>query len=174
MDTTLNPVTPAEAFASARAAIDAHEALLPGLARNPAIDPVVIDSNRVIIALLRAQVRLAVAFALLALVAACGSTAPGASQPLTGTSAPASGNVLVCQHYAVQRSFVLHLAEPDVADALKFIGWLGVDGQQSTGKVHADLVAMLNADAAGRSPGPASSRLLTDCEALGVKFSPAV
>lgn len=117
--------------------------------------------------------RTALALALLVLVAACGSTAPGATEPVAATSAPASGNLLVCQHYQVQRAWVLGLAEPTAADAIKFIGWLGVDAGQSAGPVHADLEAMLNADAAGQSPGPASSRVLADCEALGVKFSRA-
>lgn len=106
---------------------------------------------------------LAAAFALTA-AAGCAAAASPAST---------SANLLVCQHYEVQRAWVFAQSEPTVADAVKFIGWLGVDAGQSTGQLHADLNAMLAADAAGKSPGPASSRVLGDCQALGVKFSPA-
>jgi hypothetical protein len=42
-----NPITPAEAFAAARDAIDAHEALLPALAGR--VDKTTTDANRLII-----------------------------------------------------------------------------------------------------------------------------
>ena len=55
MDTTLTPIiTPAEAFARAREALDAHEAILPALAGRT--DPVIGETHHLIVVLLRAQI----------------------------------------------------------------------------------------------------------------------
>ena len=55
MDTTLTPIIiPAEAFARAREALDAHEAILPAL--NEHIDPVIGETHHLIVVLLRAQI----------------------------------------------------------------------------------------------------------------------
>ena len=70
MDPTLTPtMTPAEAFARARAAIDAHEALIPALAEQ--VDPALGGANRLIVSLLRAQ--LAAAEAIVAITPESGS-----------------------------------------------------------------------------------------------------
>ena len=64
MDTTLTPIiTPAEAFARAREALDAHEAILPALAGRT--DPVIGETHHLILVLLHAQ--LAAAEAIIAM-----------------------------------------------------------------------------------------------------------
>jgi hypothetical protein len=88
-------------------------------------------------------------------------------------SAPAHGNLAVCQHYEAQRAWVLGLTEGTAADAEQFEADLSTDAGQSAGQLHADLAAMLADDAAGQSSYVASGAVLADCEALGVTFSPA-
>jgi len=107
---------------------------------------------------------LAIAVTALAL-AACG-----------GTSAPPgqAANVIVCQHYKVQRATVKNLAEPTVADAVKFRGWVAVDAAQATPgtAVARDLGVMATAQTADAAYYAASGRVLADCTALGVTFQP--
>jgi hypothetical protein len=82
--------------------------------------------------------------ALVPVLVACGSSAP---------AAPAGpDNVLACQHYAVQRAWVLGLAAPSVAAAEQFEADLAADTNISDGQLNTDLNAMI---------------------ALGVTFSPA-
>ena len=102
---------------------------------------------------------LAVAATALTLAACGGSASPG--QP---------ANVIVCQHYKVQRAFVKNLAEPTLADAIKFEGWIAVDAAQATpGTALArDLGAMSADERHLTSSYDASGRVLNDCTALGV------
>lgn len=110
---------------------------------------------------------LAVAAALT--VTACGGSA--AAHP--AQSAAPSGNVRVCDHYRTQRAYILGLAKPTAADALKFIGWVAADaGQAAPGTPLArDLAAMHKAQVNDGPVYAISGRVLKDCEALGVKFA---
>jgi hypothetical protein len=96
-----------------------------------------------------------------AALAACGGSTPSAQ----------SADVIVCQHYKVQRAYVKNLAEPTLADAIKFEGWIAVDAAQATpGTALArDLDAMSADEQHLTSSYDASARVLADCTALGVK-----
>jgi len=88
-----------------------------------------------------------------------------------GAAAQQSANVIVCQHYKVQRAYVKNLAEPTLADAIKFEGWIAVDAAQATpGTALArDLAAMSADEQHLTSSYDASARVLAACTAIGVK-----
>lgn len=111
----------------------------------------------------------AIALALLAAITGCGGSA--AAHPAQSPAAP--GNVRVCEHYRTQRAYILGLAEPSAADALKFIGWVTADAAQAEpgSPLARDLHAMHKAQLNDGPVYAASGRVLKDCEALGVKFS---
>ena len=88
-----------------------------------------------------------------------------------GSTTHPSGNTLTCQHYRTQRAWVMGLATPTLTDGAKFAAWVALDAQRSTGQLHTDLAAMAADEQADRSSYAASSRVLADCQALGVKFS---
>jgi len=104
-------------------------------------------------------------------LAACGGNA--AAQP-----AKSADNIRVCQHYRTQRAHVKNLAMPTLTDAIQFETWVALDAQQATpGTAVARDLADLSA-AQRDTNGPqsavydASTRVLTDCTALGVTFQP--
>lgn len=98
------------------------------------------------------------------LAAACGG----------GTASQNVNNVRVCEHYRTQRAHVKSLAEPSLADALKFATWVAADAAEATpGTTLArDLNAMTRAQQKLTSPYAASRRVVKDCTALGVTFQP--
>jgi hypothetical protein len=110
----------------------------------------------------------ALAVAALAL-AGCGGASAAAGQ---------SVNYRVCRHYETQRAWVKNLAEPTLADAVKFGIWVALDARQATPgtPLARDLAAMAAAQQAASTPAgalyDASGRVLNDCTALGVKFQP--
>jgi hypothetical protein len=97
---------------------------------------------------------------------ACGGAAAGASHD--------AGNVRVCQHYRTQRAYVKNLSEPTIADAVKWMGWVGADAGEATPgtRLAGDLGQMATDMQASRSLYAVSGRVLKDCEALGVTFQP--
>ena len=96
-------------------------------------------------------------------------TACGGAQP-----AHDANNVRVCQHYRTQRAYVKNLAEPTLSDALKWMGWVAADAGQATPGTQ--LATDLNQMAAGMQKNQSiyavSTRVLKDCETLGVTFQP--
>ena len=112
----------------------------------------------------------AIALAALAATAltltACGGSSQAASQN--------TNNVRVCQHYRVQRAHVKNLTTPTIADALKWEGWVGFDAGQATPdtQLATDLNQMATGMQKNRSIYAVSTRVLKDCEALGVTFQP--
>lgn len=100
---------------------------------------------------------------------ACGGSSAAAGQP---------ANVRVCQHYQTQRATVKNLAEPTLADAIQFETWVALDAQQAIPgtPLARDLSAMSSAQRDMNGPAgavyDASTRVLNDCTALGVKFQP--
>jgi len=111
----------------------------------------------------------AAAATLAGVLAACGSPSPAQSQP---------ANVRVCQHYAVQRAWVLSLTKGNMTDALKFISYVATDAMQAEPgtAVRADFGQLAAAQQAPDSPDSAvyaaSQAVLRDCRALGVHFTP--
>jgi hypothetical protein len=99
------------------------------------------------------------------LAAACG-----------GSAAPSrdAANTRVCGHYRTQRAHVKSLAEPTLADAVKFATWVAADAAEATPgtPLARDLAAMSTAEQDGTSSYAASARVLKDCTALGVTFQP--
>lgn len=85
-----------------------------------------------------------------------------------------ANDVRVCQHYRTQRAYVKNLAEPTLAGAVKFAGWVAADAGQATpgSAVSRDLNAMMRDEQTSQSSYAASGRVLKDCEALGVTFQP--
>lgn len=106
-----------------------------------------------------------------ALLAGCGGSGTAA---LTVSHSQNANNVRVCQHYRIQRAWVKNLAEPTMADALKFATWVAADaGQATPGTALArDLGTMHKAELKLTSSYAASRRVVQDCEALGVTFQP--
>lgn len=100
------------------------------------------------------MMRVAVAVAgsvAVALAAGCSSGTPSANQ-------------LVCRHYLAQRDWVKHLVQPTVADGFQFITDVNVDEGQSVGRLHADLLSMLETmNAGGDAYYKASARVYSDC-----------
>ena len=99
-------------------------------------------------------------------LAACGGSSHAATRDVN--------NVRVCHHYRIQRTYVKNLAEPTLADAIKWEGWVAADAGQATrgtqlasdlGEMYADMQKL-------RSIYAISTRVVNDCEALGVKFQP--
>ena len=104
-------------------------------------------------------------------VAGCG----GAASAHPAQSPAATANVRVCEHYRTQRAWVLSLATPTAADALKFTGYVSVDAAQATPgtPVARALAALSRAQRDPNGPvGSTSEQVLKACRALGVKFSP--
>ena len=108
--------------------------------------------------------------AALAVTGCSSSGAPSAAAAARSTG-PAADQVLVCHHYMTQRAWVRGLAKPTLADAVKVEEYVTADVIQSegTGKLHADLAAMLAAGKAGRDIHTLSARVYRDCAAIGVK-----
>lgn len=112
----------------------------------------------------------ALAIAVTALtLTACGGSA--AAQPASNAA-----NVRVCQHYRTQRTHVKNLAEPSLTDAIQFETWVALDAQQATPgtPVARDLGDLSRAQRDTNGPQSAvydaSTRVLTDCGKLGIKF----
>jgi len=108
--------------------------------------------------------------AALAVTGCSSSGAPSAAAAARSTG-PAADQVLVCHHYMTQRAWVRGLAKPTLADAVKVEEYVTADVIQSkgTGKLHADLAAMLAAGKAGKDIHALSARVYRDCAAIGVK-----
>ena len=108
--------------------------------------------------------------AALAVTGCSSSGAPSAAAAARSTG-PAADQVLVCHHYKTQRTWVRGLAKPTLADAVKVEEYVTADVIQSegTGKLHADLAAMLAAGKAGKDIHALSARVYRDCAAIGVK-----
>lgn len=107
-------------------------------------------------------------------LAALTLTACSSGSTVALTAAHDANNVRVCGHYRTQRAYIKGLAEPAVADAVKFEMWVAADAAQATPgtPVARDLAALSKAQ---RNYGPVyavSTRVLNDCTALGVKFQP--
>jgi ABC-type glycerol-3-phosphate transport system substrate-binding protein len=100
-------------------------------------------------------------------LAACGGNA--AAQPTRNVN-----NIRVCHHYRTQRAYVKNLAEPSIADALKWMGWVGADaGEATPGTQLASDLGEMSADMqTSKNLYAISTRVLKDCEALGVTFQP--
>jgi len=107
--------------------------------------------------------------AALAVTGCSSSGAPSAAAAARSTG-PAADQVLVCHHYMTQRAWVRGLAKPTLADAVKVEEYVTADVIQSegTGKLHADLAAMLAAGKAGKDIHALSARVYHDCTAIGV------
>ena len=97
---------------------------------------------------------------------ACGGSSHAATQD--------ANNVRVCHHYRTQRAWVKNLAEPSLADALKWMGWVAADAGEATPgtQLAHDLGGMYAGMQKNRNIYPVSTRVLKDCEALGVTFQP--
>jgi len=108
--------------------------------------------------------------AALAVTGCSSSGAPSAAAAARSTG-PAADQVLVCHHYMTERAWVRGLAKPTLADAVKVEEYVTADVIQSegTGKLHADLAAMLAAGKAGKDIHALSARVYRDCAAIGVK-----
>jgi len=95
-----------------------------------------------------------------------------------GTSTAQPANIRVCQHYQAQRAWVKNLAEPSLADAIRFETWVASDAWQAIPgtPLARDLSAMSAAQQDANSPPgavyAASARVVGDCAALGVTFGP--
>jgi len=102
--------------------------------------------------------------------AGCSSSGAPSAAAAARSTGPAADQVLVCHHYMTQRAWVRGLAKPTLADAIKVEEYVAADVIQSegTGKLHADLAAMLAAGKAGRDIHALSMRVYHDCTAIGV------
>lgn len=113
----------------------------------------------------RTAAALAIAVTALTLTACGGGAKAAGSTP---------DNLRVCQHYATQRAHVKNLAEPSLTDAIQFETWVALDAQQATPgtAVARDLGDLSAAQRDSSSPQSAvynaSTRVLKDCQALGV------
>jgi len=103
--------------------------------------------------------------------AGCSSSGAPSAAAAARSTGPAADQVLVCHHYMTQRAWVRGLAKPTLADAVKVEEYVAADVIQSegTGKLHADLAAMLAAGKAGKDIHALSARVYRDCTAIGVK-----
>jgi len=103
--------------------------------------------------------------------AGCSSSGAPSAAAAARSTGPAADQVLVCHHYMTQRAWVRGLAKPTLADAVKVEEYVTADVIQSegTGKLHADLAAMLAAGKAGKDIHALSARVYRDCAAIGVK-----
>ena len=103
------------------------------------------------------------------LAAGCGTTTSATSSP----GATQTANVLVCQHYSVQRAWVKHLAMPTLSDALKFAGYVAADSAEAQPgtPLARDLDTMTADEQHLKSSYAASARVVADCEALGITFT---
>jgi hypothetical protein len=108
-----------------------------------------------------------------AAVVALTLTACGGSTKAAGATAD---NILVCQHYRIQRAHVKNLATPTLTDAIQFETWVALDAAQATPgtAVARDLAALSAAQHDTSGPQSAvyntSTRVLTACQAIGVTF----
>jgi hypothetical protein len=108
--------------------------------------------------------------------AIAGAAATALALTACGTAQSASdvNNIRVCHHYRTQRTYVKNLAEPTLADAIKWEGWVAADAGQATpgtqlardlGVMYADMQKLRDIHAI-------STRVMKDCTALGVTFQP--
>jgi len=113
----------------------------------------------------------ALAYAAALAVTGCSSSGAPSAAAAARSTGPAADQVLVCHHYMTQRAWVRGLAKPTLADAVKVEEYVTADVIQSegTGKLHADLAAMLAAGKAGKDIHALSARVYRDCAAIGVK-----